>query len=137
MDIEKDNQFNTYSLAENDIEIHSDIKPNLREFSKNELKPIFEEADSLSKKVKNLDPNWEKGVRSGIYTKVTGENNRIMRGTTNPVESGKFDLSDCNNHEFFNTVEKLVKNCDNGPLKEFYMNVDSLGKVKLYNFIFG
>ena len=98
-------------------------------------KTIINEADSLCKNAEDYlqDPSH---VRSGIYTKVTGENNRIMRGTTNPVESGKFDLSDCNNHEFFNTVKKLVKKCNKGVLKQFYISVNPFGEITLYNFGF-
>ena len=59
-----------------------------------------------------------------------------MRGTTNPVESGKFDLSDCNNHEFFNTVKKLVKKCNKGVLKQFNLKVDKRGELTLCKFRF-
>ena len=60
-----------------------------------------------------------------------------MRRINEPVGLGNVDLDTVyNNHDFFDSVEKLVKRCNNGPLKQFSMSVDSLGKVNLYDFIF-
>ena len=129
-----------YSLTEIDIKIQSDIKPDLKVLSYNKLKSIFNECDLLSKNVEDYlqDDSWRNGDHKGTYTKVNGEHKCIMRGMTETVGSGKLTFAEvCNNYNFFNAVEKLVRRCNNGVLQQFSMSINQFGKVTLQDFIFG
>ena len=162
-----------YHLKESNIVIESDIKPTLRGFSDNELRPFFQEVDSLDEKFENYlqDSHWEKYDKHiGTYTKVTdlqkvkkswnlhhthskdvvitGKHNCIRRITkklgndlfSNILRTAYskeiYYFDDVCKNQIFDVVEKFVKNCNKGVLKQFSMSVEQFGIVKLYDFIF-
>ena len=81
--IEGDNGvIHKYSLKESSIKIDIEgIKPTLKGLSENDFKTIYEEADSMCKKVKEefqKYPNWkEESERSGSYVKIPKTKNIV------------------------------------------------------------